>query len=147
MMLPLKTVVVICLVCAMAGAVGLYLLASAVSAWKKRKKRKARSAAAEKDQPEKKRLLGRIGTMNLILLICAVAIVVFTLEMIDIFKEYGMIPDTLVNCVFLAVTGECGFMGWIKTNKEKYRDRRWQKRDRLEAAAETAPPSDPPAAG
>ena len=32
MMLPLKTVVVICLVCAMAGAVGLYLLASAVSA-------------------------------------------------------------------------------------------------------------------
>lgn len=147
MMLPLKTVVVICLVCAMAGAVGLYLLASAVSAWKKRKKRKARSAAAEKDQPKKKRLLGRIGTMNLILLICAIAIVVFTLEMIDLFKEYGMIPDTLVNCVFLAVTGECGFMGWIKTNKEKYRDRRWQKRDRLEAAAETPPPSDPPAAG
>lgn len=147
MMLPLKTVVVICLVCAMAGAVGLYLLASAVSAWKKRKKRKARSAAAEKDQPEKKRLLGRIGTMNLILFICAVAIVAFTLEMIDLFKEYGMIPDTLVSCVFLAVTGECGFMGWIKTNKEKYRDRRWQKRDRLEVAAETPPPSDPPAAG
>lgn len=147
MMLPLKTVVVICLVCAMAGAVGLYLLASAVSAWKKRKKRKARSAAAEKDQPEKKRLLGRIGTMNLILFICAVAIVAFTLEMIDLFKEYGMIPDTLVSCVFLAVTGECGFMGWIKTNKEKYRDRRWQKRDRLEAVAETPPPSDPPAAG
>lgn len=146
MMLPLKTVIVICLVCAMAGAVGLYLLAAAVSAWKKRKKRKARSAAAEKDQPEKK-LLGRIGTMNLILLICAVAIVAFTLEMIDLFKEYGMIPDTLVSCVFLAVTGECGFMGWIKTNKEKYRDRRWQKRDRLEAAAETPPPSDPPAAG
>lgn len=147
MMLPLKTVVVICLVCAMTGAVGLYLLASAVCAWKKRKKRKARSAAAEKDQPEKKRLLGRIGTMNLILFICAVAIVAFTLEMIDLFKEYGMIPDTLVSCVFLAVTGECGFMGWIKTNKEKYRDRRWQKRDRLEAAAETPPPSDPPAAG
>ena len=147
MMLPLKTVVVICLVCAMAGAVGLYLLASAVSAWKKRKKCKARSAAVEKEQSEKKQLLGRIGTMNLILLICAVAIVVFTLEMIDLFKEYGMIPDTLVNCVFLAVTGECGFMGWIKTNKEKYRDRRWQKRDRLEAAAETPPPSDPPAAG
>lgn len=146
MMLPLKTVIVICLVCAMAGAVGLYLLAAAVSAWKKRKKRKARSAAAEKDQPEKKRFLRRVGTMNLILLICAVAIVVFTLEMIDLFKEYGMIPDTLVNCVFLAVTGECGFMGWIKTNKEKYRDRRWQRQDRLDVA-ENQPPSDPPAAG
>lgn len=146
MMLPLKTVIVICLVCAMAGAVGLYLLAAAVSAWKKRKKRKARSATAEKDQPEKKRFLGRVGTMNLILLICAVVIVVFTLEMIDLFKEYGMIPDTLVNCVFLAVTGECGFMGWIKTNKEKYRDRRWQRQDRLDVA-ENQPPSDPPAAG
>lgn len=147
MMLPLKTVVVICLVCAMAGAVGLYLLASAVSAWKKRKKRKARSAAAEKDQPEKKSILGRVGTMNVILVVCAVAIVVFTLEMIDIFKEYGMIPDTLVNCVFLAVTGECGFMGWIKTNKEKYRDRQWQKHDRLETVSDAQSPSDPPAAG
>lgn len=147
MMLPMKTVVVICLVCAMAGTVGLYLLASAISAWKKQKKRKARSAAAEKDQPEKKSILGRVGTMNIILVICAVAIVVFTLEMIDIFKEYGMIPDTLVNCVFLAVTGECGFMGWIKTNKEKYRDRQWQKRDRLEAVSDAQSPSDPPAVG
>ena len=145
MMLPMKTVVVICLVCAMAGAVGLYLLASAVAARNKKKKRKSRTT--EKDQPEKKTALGRLGTMNIILLICAVAIVAFTLEMIAIFKEYGMIPDTLVNCVFLAVTGECGFMGWIKTNKEKYRDRRWQKRDRLEAAAEQQLPSDPPAAG
>lgn len=144
-MLPMKTVVVICLVCAMAGAVGLYLLASAVAARNKKKKRKSRTT--EKDQPEKKTALGRLGTMNIILLICAVAIVAFTLEMIAIFKEYGMIPDTLVNCVFLAVTGECGFMGWIKTNKEKYRDRRWQKRDRLEAAAEQQLPSDPPAAG
>lgn len=147
MMLPMKTVVVICLVCAMAGAVGLYLLASAISAWKKQKKRKARSAAAEKDQPEKKSILGRVGTMNIILVICAVAIVVFTLEMIDIFKEYGMIPDTLVNCVFLAVTGECGFMGWIKTNKEKYRDRQWQKHDRLEAVSDAQSPSDPSAVG
>ena len=144
-MLPMKTVVVICLVCAMAGAVGLYLLASAVAARNKKKKRKSRTT--EKDQPEKKTALGRLGTMNIILLICAVAIVAFTLEMIAIFKEYGMIPDTLVNCVFLAVTGECGFMGWSKTNKEKYRDRRWQKRDRLEAAAEQQLPSDPPAAG
>lgn len=145
-MLPIKAVVVICLVCLVMGAVGLYLISEAVSGYKRRKKRKTRAASSEKDQSEKKSIIGRIGTMNLILALCAVAIVAFTLEMIDLFKEYGMIPDTLVNCVFLAVTGECGFMGWIKTNKEKYRDRRWQKQDRLDAA-ENQPPSDPPAAG
>lgn len=146
-MLPIKTVVVICAICLMVGAVALYLGAAAFEAMRKRRKRKARSSASEKSKTEKKPLLGRVGTMNVILVICAVAIVAFTLEMIDLFKEYGMIPDTLVSCVFLAVTGECGFMGWIKTNKEKYRDRRWQKHDRLEAAAENQPPSDPPAAG
>ena len=71
--------------------------------------------------------------MNIILVVLAVALVAFTLEMIDLFKQYGMVPDTLVQCVFVAVTGECGFMGWIKTNKEKYRDRKWQKEDMREA--------------
>ena len=29
----------------------------------------------------------------------------------------------------MALAGEAGIMGWIKTNKEKYRERRWQKED------------------
>lgn len=41
-----------------------------------------------------------------------------------------MVPDTLVNCVFVALAGECGIMGWIKTSKEKNKDRRWQLEDR-----------------
>ena len=72
------------------------------------------------------------GVMNIVLLISALLLAWFTVEMIEIFKTYGMIPDTLVNCVFMVLAGEAGVMGWIKTRKEKYRDRRWQKEDQKE---------------
>ena len=71
-----------------------------------------------------------IGTMNVILIIVGVFLVAFTLKMISLFETYGMVPDTLVNCVFVALAGECGIMGWIKTSKEKNKDRRWQLEDR-----------------
>ena len=32
----------------------------------------------------------------------------------------------------MVLAGEAGVMGWIKTRKEKYRDRRWQKEDQKE---------------
>ena len=40
----------------------------------------------------------------------------------------------------MALAGEAGIMGWIKTNKEKYRERRWQKEDQkaMEEAAKQA---------
>lgn len=80
------------------------------------------------------------GVMNIILLISAILLAWFTVTMIQLFQEYGMIPDTLVSCVFMALAGEAGVMGWIKTNKEKYRDRRWQKEDQrqMEEAAKQA---------
>ena len=59
------------------------------------------------------------GVMNIILLISAILLAWFTVTMIQLFKEFGMIPDTLVSCVFMALAGEAGVMGWIKTNKEK----------------------------
>nr|DAY70086.1 MAG TPA: hypothetical protein [Caudoviricetes sp.] len=71
--------------------------------------------------------------MNIVLLIAAILLAWFTVKMIQIYLAYGAIPDTLVNCVFLALTGEAGIMGWIKTRKEKYRERRWQKEDQREA--------------
>lgn len=73
------------------------------------------------------------GVMNIVLLIAAIILAWFTVKMIQIYLAYGAIPDTLVNCVFLALTGEAGIMGWIKTRKEKYRERRWQKEDQREA--------------
>lgn len=71
-----------------------------------------------------------IGVMNVILVIVAVSLVVFTAVMIHTFRTYGSIPDTLCTCVFSVLGGECGAMAWIKTNKERYRDRDWEIEDR-----------------
>lgn len=83
----------------------------------------------EKNEEAKKSSRKSIGTMNVILIIVGVFLVAFTLKMISLFETYGMVPDTLVNCVFVALAGECGIMGWIKTSKEKNKDRRWQLED------------------
>lgn len=64
--------------------------------------------------------------MDIILIIVAVLLIVFTVYMIILFKQNGYVPDTLITCVFATLGGECGIMGWIKTNKDKNRDRQWQ---------------------
>lgn len=67
--------------------------------------------------------------MDLILLIVAVLTVAFTVTMIWLYKTTGSAPDELIRCWFLAIGGECGVMGWIKTTKEKQQERRWQLAD------------------
>lgn len=78
----------------------------------------------------------KIKTMDVILFVIAVALTAFTVEMIIVFKETGMIPETLVTCVFAALGGECGAMAWIKTTKERNREREWELEDRAEEKAE-----------
>lgn len=73
---------------------------------------------------------GNIGVMNLILIIVGVSLFLFTVAMILVFCKYGEVPDTLITCVFAALGGECGVMGWIKTNKDRNRDRRQEIEDR-----------------
>ncbi len=84
----------------------------------------------------RKRTKPKIRTMDVILVIIAVALAAFTREMISIYRETGGIPDTLVTCFFAALGGECGAMAWIKNTKERQQDRKWQKQD--EAAARRA---------
>lgn len=96
---------------------------SKLTLWLRRKKR-ARAKARAAKQPKK------IKTMDIILLVVAVALLAFTIEMIALFKETGMIPDTLVTCVFAALGGECGAMAWIKTAKERNKERKWETEDR-----------------
>lgn len=84
----------------------------------------------EKNENAKKSSRKSIGTMNIILIIVGIFLVLFTLKMISLFETYGMVPDALINCVFVALAGECGIMGWIKTSKEKNKDRRWLLEDR-----------------
>ncbi len=89
--------------------------------WRRMKRRFAKAKAAK---PEKK-----IHTMDVILVVIAIALTAFTLEMIKLYKETGTIPDTLCTCVFAILGGECGAMAWIKTTKERRQDRKWIRED------------------
>ena len=90
-----------------------------------RKRRKRKGAARKK-----------LKTMDIILVVMAVLLVAFTLKMILVFEQTGAIPDTLCTCVFAALGGECGVMGWIKTTKDKLTDRKWQIEDRTQSEKE-----------
>lgn len=72
----------------------------------------------------------KIGTMDLILLVIACFLLAFAGIMIWLYYHTGGIPDTLVTCVFAACGGECGVMGWIKTTKERQRERTYELEDR-----------------
>ncbi len=81
-------------------------------------------------RPPKKK---KARTMDIILVLIAIALLTFTVEMIQLFRETGMIPDTLVTCVFAALGGECGAMAWIKTTKERNKEREWSVEDQRHA--------------
>ena len=65
-------------------------------------------------------------TLDLILIVIAVFLLAFVVAMIWPYYRTGGIPDTLCSCVFAVCGGECGVMGWIKTTKERYRDRSFE---------------------
>lgn len=111
---------------------------------KKRKRQRTAQAQETKKETEKKSKGFRLNKMDVILIIIAVTLYVFTLKMIELFETYMAVPDTLITCVFAVCGGECGAMSWIKTSNEKYRDRRWQLEDekRMEEAAKQVASSD-----
>ena len=78
----------------------------------------------------------KIGAMDVILVIVGISLLAFTVAMIQIFQEYGAVPDTLVTCVFATLGGECGILGWIKTTKDRNKERKWEQEDRQEAKQE-----------
>lgn len=73
------------------------------------------------------------ATMNVILAVVGICLLAFTVYMIELYKLYGAVPDTLVTCVFACLGGECGVMGWIKTTKERNKERKWELDDRRAA--------------
>lgn len=62
-------------------------------------------------------------TMDVVLVILAIFLLTFVIAMLVLYYLTGGIPDTLCTCVFAICGGECGCMGWIKTTKEKQRER------------------------
>lgn len=73
---------------------------------------------------------GQIRTMDVVLASIAVFLLVFVAVMVWLYYMTGGIPDTLCTCVFAACGGECGVMGWIRTTKERFRDRQYELEDR-----------------
>lgn len=69
-------------------------------------------------------------TMDTVLVVIAVTLLVFVVTMTIIYICTGGIPDTLCTCVFATCGGECGVMGWIKTTKDRQRDRQYELEDR-----------------
>ena len=70
-----------------------------------------------------------MNTMDKILLLIGIFLLAFVVVMIRMFDTHGAVPDTLIACVFAATTGELGVMGWIKTTKERKKERNWQLED------------------
>lgn len=99
--------------------------------------RTARRRVEPQAAPQKK----GIKTMDLILAIIGVSLVWFTHRMLVLYKTTGGIPDTLCQCVFALLGGECGVMGWIKTNKDKQQDRKWAEEDRQRMEREAQQPA------
>ncbi len=71
-----------------------------------------------------------VRTMDIILAVIAVFLLLFIVVMVWLYYRTGAIPDTLCTCVFAACGGECGVMGWIKTTKERQRERSYELEDR-----------------
>lgn len=82
-----------------------------------------------------------IKTMDLILVIIGVSLVWFTHRMLTLYEMTGGITDTLCQCVFALLGGECGVMGWIKTTKDKQQDRKWAEEDRQRMEREAQRPA------
>jgi hypothetical protein len=79
-----------------------------------------------------KEFFSKIGTLNLILIIVGAFFVWFNFQMLDIYRQYAAIPETYACAVIAATIGECGICGWIRTNKDRKRERKWEKEDQKE---------------
>lgn len=71
-----------------------------------------------------------VGTLNIVLIVVAVFFAWFNCQLLDIYRAYGSIPETYACAVIAATIGECGICGWIRTTKDRKRDRQWEAEDR-----------------
>lgn len=76
-----------------------------------------------------KEKISAIGTLNIVLFFVFCIFLYFNYQMLEIYKTMGSIPESYAIAVVGALIGECGFCGWIRTTKDRHRDRQWQKED------------------
>lgn len=80
-----------------------------------------------------KEVVGKIGTLNLVLILVGAFFVWFNWQMLEIFREYASIPETYACAVIAATIGECGICGWIRTNKDRQREHQWEQEEKKQA--------------
>lgn len=84
-----------------------------------------------------KNSLGKIGTLNIVLIFVGAYMVFINWQMLKVFQLYGSAPETAWCSLIAALLGECGICGWIKTSKEKHRKGRQESEEsQIEAAQE-----------
>ena len=71
----------------------------------------------------------KVGTLNLVLMFVGAFFIWFNWQMILLYRQCDSMPETYACAVVAATIGECGICGWIRTNKDKQQDRKWQKQD------------------
>lgn len=86
-----------------------------------------------------KRRLNKIGTLNIVLICVGTFFVWFNCQMLELYKTLGSIPETYACAIVAATIGEAGICGWIRTNKDKVREREWAKEDQKAIESETSP--------
>lgn len=79
--------------------------------------------------------IGKVGTLNIILLCVFGFFLYFNAQMLQIFREFGTIPETYACAVITATIGECGICGWIRTTKDKKKDHDREREDLKEDRA------------
>ena len=79
-----------------------------------------------------KKAIGKVGTLNLVLILMFAFFIWFNWQMLCIFREYAAIPETYACAVIAATIGEAGICGWIRTTKDRKREHDWERADRKE---------------
>lgn len=111
------------------GVLIVFLLLASVSSIRRRSGER-RSVGAATPRERRRVPLQKPKTSTVVLVFVAVFVLLFTNRMIELYEATGGIPDTLVVSVFGICGGECGALSWIRTSKEKHRDRKWEAEDR-----------------
>lgn len=101
---------------------------------KKRRERRHRKALRKE---RRRKWISNIGTLNIVLILVGIFFLWFNWQMLQLFRMYGQLPETYACAVIGATIGEAGICGWIRTTKDRKRDREWQKADEAERPPES----------
>ena len=77
-----------------------------------------------------KEVAGKVGTLNLVLILMFAFFIWFNWQMLCIFRDYAAIPETYACAVIAATIGEAGICGWIRTTKDRKREHKWKQEER-----------------